>query len=100
MADWIYIQWGYDSQIMRFFGPVGEGNIHDHARSLIRDLSLARIEEHQVFRPIIFFAHSQGGLVVKDVSISLHQRPLVPISYHAPIGFAYVVSRGRKRDPI
>lgn len=64
---------------MRFFGPVGQGNIRDHARSLNRDLSQERIEDHQVFRPIIFFAHSLGGLVVKNVSIPVQsarkQRP-------------------------
>ena len=52
---------------MQFFGPVGQGSIHDHANELNNDLSQERAKKHQIFRPLIFFAHSLGGLVVKSV---------------------------------
>ncbi|KAL8699744.1 MAG: hypothetical protein Q9201_005827 [Fulgogasparrea decipioides] len=51
---------------MTFFGPVGQGSIHTHANELNNDLSQERSERHQVFRPLIFFAHSLGGLVLKN----------------------------------
>ena len=53
---------------MKFFSPVSEGNIQDHAKTLNQDLINERNEKYQAGRPIIFFAHSLGGLVVKNVS--------------------------------
>ncbi len=56
---------------MKFFSPVSEGNIQDHAKTLNQDLINERNEKYQAVRPIIFFAHSLGGLVVKNVRKSL-----------------------------
>ena len=64
---------------MQFFGPVGQGCIHDHANELNNDLRQERTERHQISRPLIFFAHSLGGLVVKSVGdpITKSARPCV-----------------------
>ncbi|KAF6230785.1 hypothetical protein HO173_010901 [Letharia columbiana] len=58
--------WGYDTDVVRFFGPVGRSNVQDLAKDLDRDLVQERFEEYQISRPIIFVSHSLGGLVVKD----------------------------------
>ena len=62
-----HTQWGYDADVFHFFGPVGTGNINDHSKRLLNDLSRIRFESHERERPLIFIAHSLGGLIVKDV---------------------------------
>lgn len=42
------VKWGYDANIMKFFGPTGQSNIPDHAKALNFDLCHARREDHQV----------------------------------------------------
>ena len=69
---------------MKFFSPVSEGNIQDHAKTLNQDLINERNEKYQAIRPIIFFAHSLGGLVVKNVSEE-KKKPLPSYSEILPI---------------
>ena len=42
--------------------------LYDHGRELVFDLDGARRESNTHQRPIIFIAHSLGGIVVKNVS--------------------------------
>lgn len=66
---------------MKFFTPLSEGNIQDHAKTLNQDLINERNEKYQAVRPIIFFAHSLGGLVVKNVR---ENPPSVSHPYNIP----------------
>jgi len=42
-------QWGYDSSVVQLFGPAGKGNINDHSKQLLRDLS---VRLHSQFRDL------------------------------------------------
>lgn len=62
--------WGYDSRThtRSHRDYLTTKKLYDHGRELVFDLDGARRESHSHQRPIIFIAHSLGGIVVKSVS--------------------------------
>ncbi|ERF76311.1 hypothetical protein EPUS_04169 [Endocarpon pusillum Z07020] len=62
------LSYGYDSRT-HGSSPVSEQYIWQHATALVSDLTLLREETHTEQRPIIFLAHSLGGLVLKNALI-------------------------------
>ncbi|MCJ1345407.1 hypothetical protein MMC31_003614 [Peltigera leucophlebia] len=56
---------GYNADVAKFIGPVGQNDIRDHALTLLGDLARIRRESESNNRKIVFVAHSLGGLVTK-----------------------------------
>ena len=61
--------YGYDADVTSFTDGVSKDKIHNHAEHLIAELSANRRRQKATERPIIFIAHSLGGLVVKRALI-------------------------------
>ena len=62
------ISWGYNADISHFLSPMSTNSVRDHARSLSNALSLLRSSPETAIRPIIFIAHSLGGIICAKVS--------------------------------
>ena len=60
------LTWGYDVDIAHVFSKTSKASIFQHAETLLSDLVTLRYSMSDKSRPIIFIAHSLGGIVVKD----------------------------------
>ncbi|KFZ25366.1 hypothetical protein V502_00151 [Pseudogymnoascus sp. VKM F-4520 (FW-2644)] len=58
------ITYGYDADVVNLTRVAGHNTVREHATNLINDL--AALRRDAVGRPIIFVAHSLGGLVCQD----------------------------------
>src|SRR6186713_2281792 len=61
--------YGYDADIVSFWGASSRNRIRDHARNLLSDLTDLRENSETTNLPIIFVAHSLGGLVCENALI-------------------------------
>jgi surfactin synthase thioesterase subunit len=56
--------YGYDTKITKYMaGPTNQNSIYSHAKDLLFALSRVTVPS----RPLVFVAHSLGGIIVKEV---------------------------------
>ncbi|KAH8897670.1 hypothetical protein GQ53DRAFT_837506 [Thozetella sp. PMI_491] len=58
--------WGYDVQVQNLFSSASKATVFQHAETLLLDVASVRTTPSERSRPIIFAAHSLGGIVVKE----------------------------------
>lgn len=66
IVDARIITYGYDANVVHWARPAGQNTVREHARNLINDFTIVRRKTDSIGRPIIFVAHSLGGLVCQD----------------------------------
>ena len=60
------LTYGYDAYVLGHRGPATTNRIGDHARDFLNELVGYRQQSQSLNRPLIFVAHSLGGLLCKD----------------------------------
>jgi len=68
------LTYGYDAYIVRK-GAAGSNRLIDHATNLLHDLTTDRDLNNASSRPLIFVAHSLGGLVCKKAILLSRNNP-------------------------
>ncbi|KAI0151627.1 hypothetical protein GGR57DRAFT_470905 [Xylariaceae sp. FL1272] len=59
------LSFGYDADVAKVAGAVGQGNLRNHASTLVAEYAALRAEDAAQSRALVLVAHSLGGLVVK-----------------------------------
>ena len=60
------LTFGYDADPFRFVSAVSQNCLRDHAKALVNGLGGVRYDDGTLNRPIIFVAHSLGGLLCEQ----------------------------------
>ena len=58
---------GYDADVVGIVKTAGSNTLRDHGKSLANDIAIRRARSNSITRPLIFVAHSLGGLVLEQV---------------------------------
>ncbi|KAI1076000.1 ankyrin [Whalleya microplaca] len=86
------LTFGYDTHIKHsLVGPISHNRLSDHAQDFLAALEAVRMSDGS--RPLLFIAHSLGGLLVKDMlslSRSYEQdQPDRASIYHSTVGLVF-----------
>ena len=85
------LTYGYDAYIVRG-GVAASNRLIDHATNLLNDLTTDRVCCKAPSRPIIFVAHSLGGLVCKQAILLSRNHPETHLRgiFHCTIGIIFM----------
>lgn len=99
------LTYGYDTKIRHtFVGPVSKNNVVDHGWDLL--CALEEVRRDDPSRPLLFIAHSLGGLIVKIALIKSRDKGHVPQHLHlgyvvaSTVGVFFFGTPHRGADPL
>jgi hypothetical protein len=83
--------WGYDVDINHVFQSASQASVFHHAGTLLADIANARMSPIDKSRPLIFVAHSLGGIVVKDaLQLSHSEKTYLKEILPATVGICFL----------
>ena len=83
--------WGYDVQIEGVSTATSQASLFHHSENLLSDLVMLRKSDAAKLKPLIFIAHSLGGIVVKDaLSLSGNERTAFDATLPATVGVMFL----------
>ncbi|KAI9772504.1 MAG: hypothetical protein M1840_000709 [Geoglossum simile] len=88
---------GYDADVVKFLGQAGQHKIRQHAINLLAGLADMRFETGFTELPVIFVAHSLGGLVCENaltIAANSEQHQKHILDYTRAIAFLGTPHRG------
>lgn len=69
------LTYGYDAYVLRPQHYVSLNRLRDHAKDLLNTFTTYRADSSSLGRPVIFVAHSLGGLLCKDMLLLSRDHP-------------------------
>lgn len=85
------ITWGYDVEIGQITTASSQLSLLHHSQNLLSDLAMLRSSEAQMQKPLVFIAHSLGGIVVKDaLSLPGNEKKLSNKVLPATVGVVFL----------
>ena len=85
------LTWGYDVQIEGLSTATSQASLFHHSENLLSDLVMLRKSDAAKVKPLIFIAHSLGGIVVKDaLSLSGNESTVFNAVLPATIGVMFL----------
>ncbi|KAH8890391.1 hypothetical protein GQ53DRAFT_842162 [Thozetella sp. PMI_491] len=95
------LTYGYDTNVRHVAaGPVSQNTLYDHAADFLAALEAER--RAAPHRPLLFVAHSLGGLVVKETlrrSRGYHKQPSLRKIFEATVGVIFFGTPHAGADP-
>ncbi|OBT84128.1 hypothetical protein VE02_07747 [Pseudogymnoascus sp. 03VT05] len=85
------ITYGYDAKVVELFQSVSQNSLYAISRDILNDLQIARENSVETSRPILWIAHSLGGIIALSQSHALQQKqPHLFDIYSSTVGIIYL----------
>ncbi|KAL8335873.1 hypothetical protein RB598_009864 [Gaeumannomyces tritici] len=96
--------YGYDTKIRHLSqGPISQKTVYDHASDLLHRIEQHRRGTGEASRPLLFVAHSLGGIIVKEALLKSHRsstgQPHLHNIVQATTGLIFFGTPHRGADP-